>query len=122
MAKTTTIWLMRELNDKQSMMFSIAVRVEREGDFFAATILNMEEHLAATGRDEGEALANARLLFRATVDDAFARGISIQFSTAQAPITIDLPVWMAPKFFHILEQKMLNADREDSPVWAIPGR
>jgi hypothetical protein len=114
------LWLMRGIGEKQSLMFSVAVRVEREGDFFAACILNMEDQMAATGRDEDEAFENARLLFTATVDDAIKAGASIQYATGQDAITLDLPIWMAPKFFHLLEQKLMENDTE-VPQWiSIP--
>jgi hypothetical protein len=98
-------------------MFSVAVQIERENELFAATVANMEDQMAATGRDEDEALTNARLLFMATVDDALERGASIQFATGQEAVTLELPVWMAPKFFHLLEQKLMEGEEDEYDKW-----
>lgn len=111
--QTRQLWLMRGISAKQSLMFSVAVEVEREGDYFAAALCKMQDHMAATGRDLDEAIQNARLLFMATVDDAMEKGLSIEYATGQAPVTLDLPVWMAHKFFHSLEQALSKADAED---------
>ncbi|HEY0875585.1 MAG TPA: hypothetical protein VGD94_19060 [Vicinamibacterales bacterium] len=110
--KTKRLWLMRGIGEKKSLMFSVAVRVEPEDGLYAAWVINMEEQMAAMGETEEEAVANAQMLFMATVDDALRRGVSIQYVTGQEAIALDLPIWMAPKFFHMLEQKLMEDDTD----------
>jgi hypothetical protein len=109
-------WMMRGLDDKRSLVFSIVVSVESEGELFAATVMAMEDQMAAYGRTEEEAADNARLLFKATVDDALARNASISHATGQHAITMEIPISDAPKFFHFLERRML-ADEAQLEDW-----
>lgn len=112
---------MRRMTDRQSFMFSLSISLEAEDGLTTAEILNMEDQLAVSGRTEDEAVENARRLFMATVDDAMARGASIQFSTGQQPIALDIPIWQAPRFFHILEAHLnQEADEEDQEWLNIP--
>lgn len=117
---TRQLWCMRALGEKQSLMFSLRVCAEPEDDFFAAFVVGMEDHMAASGRTTDEAIANAIILFRATVDDAIKNGMSVNFATGQTPVTLDIPIWMAPKFFHLLERKLMNDETDIEQWWSIP--
>lgn len=112
------IWLMRGISERKSLMFSLATRTEAEGDgLYAAEIAGMEDQLAASGRTPEEALENARLLFMATADDALRKGASISFATGQQAIALDIPIWQAPKFFHLLESKLNEQADVEEHAW-----
>lgn len=110
------IWLMRGIGEKKSLMFSLSLAIEQEGEYFAASISGMDDQMAATGRTTEEALHSARLLFMMTVEDALAEHRSISYATGQEPITLDLPLSEAPKFFHLLTRELMKRETE-IPDW-----
>jgi hypothetical protein len=110
-------WLMRGTSKTHSLMFALSVVVEPDGDLFSATVTNMDQQMAAIGRDEDEAFNNALTLFRATVDDCLRDGFSVQYATGQKPLTFNVPVFDAPKFFHLLEQQIHAEPDLDEEDW-----
>lgn len=109
------IWMLREFAQGQSFLFAVKMTVEEDGpDLFAATVAGMEDQMAAMGRTVDEAVQNARFLFMATVDDAIAKGISIEFATENQPITLNISLKDAPKFFHLLESKLAELESQDN--------
>jgi hypothetical protein len=113
--ETSGAWLMRGIDDNQSFLFNVPVRVEEdEPGLFGASVTTMSGQMAASGRSSQEAFENAVLLFCMTVDDAIKRQISIHFATGVQPLTLQVKMKDAPKFLHLLESKLAEFDKEET--------
>jgi hypothetical protein len=116
--ETTVSWMMRGIDEHSSLLFAVPVTVEEdEPGLFGAVVKGMEDLMAASGRTPEEASENARLLFMATVDDALARKISVQFVTGLPAVTVNVPISKAPQLFALLESEMTKREGQHQASW-----
>jgi hypothetical protein len=116
--EVTPRWLMRRIDDNQTLLFSVPVAVEETSDgLFESCVASMRDQMIGGGESSDEATGHALSLFMATVDDAIERGMSIHYCTGVQPLTLDIPFKDAPRFLHLLEQ-MENTGNEPNQ-WAL---